>query len=94
MGIYFLAVLGEMHITPGEGDVTGGSYAYGTIPPLGLSLGVDVGLPLGPGELVAGLRFDRNIGITIVNDPNRMQYYRNRIGLSVGYEFLIWSRKR
>jgi hypothetical protein len=93
IGAYFLLPLGDMHIS-GEGDEGAGSYVYQISPPFGLSMGVDVGLPMGPGELVVGLRFDRNIGMIIAQDPNRMQYHRNRVGLSVGYDFLVWSRKR
>jgi hypothetical protein len=94
IGIYYLVPLGKMNISPGEEDSDSGSYSYGTVPPIGVSMGVDVGLPLGPGEITAGLRFDRNIGTTAVEDPNRMQYYRNRFGLSLGYQFLIWAKKR
>jgi hypothetical protein len=94
MGLYYLMPLGQMAISPAAGNGGGGSYPYGIIPPLGLSLGIDVGLPLGPGEMVAGLRFDQNIGMTIVQDPNMMQYYRNRINLSFGYQFLLWKKQR
>jgi hypothetical protein len=94
LGAYFPMPLGQMNISPQEGNGEGGSYSYGIIPPLGISLGLDVGFPLGPGELVAGLRFDQNIGMSVAQDPNRMRFYRSRLGLSLGYQFLLWKQKQ
>jgi hypothetical protein len=93
VGVYYTMPLGSMIIIPGNSDEVRGVYTYIIDPFLGISLGIDVGLPLGPGEIFAGLRFDRNLGLTKVRTPDRMEYGRHRIGLSFGYKFLIWKSR-
>jgi hypothetical protein len=93
VGAYYTMPLGAVNVVPGDSDETAGSYSYRMDPPFGLSLGIDAGLSLGPGELFAGLRFDRNLGLTILGGGNGMQYSRNRIGLSLGYKLLLWKRR-
>jgi hypothetical protein len=93
MGAYYTMPLGKMTIVPDSSDETTAAYSYRVDPPFGVSLGIDVGFPLLSGEFFAGLRFDRNLGMTIVGDRNRMQYSRNRIGLSLGYEWLLWRQR-
>ncbi|MDR2630829.1 MAG: PorT family protein [Spirochaetaceae bacterium] len=93
VGVYYAMPLGRMKIVPNDPDETSGFYTYKIDPPFGVTLGIDAGLPIGPGELFAGLRFNQNIGMTKVQNQNRMEYTRYRIGLSLGYEFLIWKRR-
>jgi hypothetical protein len=94
VGAYYTMPLGKMTVIPGDADEKAGSYSYRIDPAFGIGLGIDVGLSLGPGELFMGLRFDRNLGMTILRDQHGMQYSRNRIGLSLGYEFLVFGRRR
>jgi hypothetical protein len=91
VGAYYTLPLGLMTIIPGNSDDVRGSYNYTMDIPWGISLGIDAGFPLGPGEIFAGLRFDRNLGLTKVRTQDRMEYSRYRIGLSLGYKFLIWK---
>jgi hypothetical protein len=92
-GAYYIMPLGKMNIVPGDSDEQAGSYSYRIAPAFGLSLGLDAGFPLGPGAFFAGLRFDRNLGITTVESGNGMHYSRNRIGFSLGYELLLWKQR-
>jgi hypothetical protein len=91
VGIYYAMPLGNLRVKP-EGSVgTNGSYAYNINPPLGLLLGVDASVALGPGELFVDLRYSRDIGMTVAEGGYGIQYVRSRIGLSLGYKFLIWN---
>ena len=89
-GGYYTMALGPMNRV----DEDGGTYSYNMDLPFGISLGIDMGLVLGPGEIFVGLRFDQDLGITTAEGRNGPQYSRNRIGLSLGYEFLLGKKRR
>jgi hypothetical protein len=52
---------------------------------------MDLGFPLGPGSILFDLRYNRDLGMTNVQSINRLQYTLERIGLSLGYKFLLWK---
>jgi hypothetical protein len=93
LGAYLIMPLGTMNISS-DGETGDGTYPYGIVPPLGMSLGFDVGFPLGAGELVTGLRVDQNVGLSSVQNINRMQYYRSQVTIFLGYKFLLWMQRR
>jgi hypothetical protein len=89
-GFYVLPL--KVTVAPkGEGEETF-SAAYKVDPPVGLTLGLDLGFPLGPGELFMGLRFDKNPSLFHVENSRGILYSRSGVGLSVGYKFLLWKR--
>jgi hypothetical protein len=99
IGAFFLAPFGGIYYTLPLGDVQindsgGNSYSqpYKINPPLGLVLGADVALRLGPGDLFADLRFDKDIGMSVVQAGQGLQYSRSRFALSVGYKLIIYTR--
>ncbi|MDR2071355.1 MAG: PorT family protein [Treponema sp.] len=94
VGAYYIMSLWPVNRAKGDSDEEAGTYSYNVDLPLGVSLGIDAGLVLGPGEIFVGLRFDQNLGMTVVGDRNGPHYYRSRIGLSLGYEFLLGKGRR
>ena len=93
-GAYYTIALGPMNRAGGDSDEDAGTYSYSNGLPFGISLGIDMGLVLGPGEIFVGLRFDQDLGITTTEGRNGPQYSRNKIGLSLGYEFLLGRKRR
>ncbi|MDR1107864.1 MAG: hypothetical protein LBL19_02395 [Spirochaetaceae bacterium] len=89
-GIYYALPLGDMQITDSEKK----SYSqyYAISPPLGLIWGADVALRLGPGDLFADLRFNKDIGMSVVKGGQGLQYSRSRFALSVGYKLFVLGR--
>ncbi|MFP3090419.1 hypothetical protein LQZ21_08845 [Treponema sp. TIM-1] len=96
VGLYYAMPIGTLKLEPGDASVgpAAGSYAYAIDPPLGLLLGIDSGLLLGPGELFVDLRFSRDIGMTVADKGYGIQYVRNQIGLSLGYKFQLFGPRR
>jgi hypothetical protein len=68
------------------------TYPYRVRPPFGVIWGMDVGYTLGPGELFFDLRYEMNLGMTIVRETV-LQYTQNRISMSLGYRFGLWNRR-
>jgi hypothetical protein len=66
---------------------------YKLDPPFGLSLGFEWGIPRNSRMLFFGLRFDYDIGLSIVEEVGGLQYSRTRIGLFLGYKFSLLSRR-
>jgi hypothetical protein len=90
-GGYFVMPIGKMTLIGANSGQAEASYPYKVDPPVGLILGVEAGLRLGPGELFADLRFGRDIGMTMIRQG--IQYTRTRLGLSLGYKFKLWERR-
>ncbi|MFP3090866.1 hypothetical protein LQZ21_11130 [Treponema sp. TIM-1] len=90
-GAYYVMPIGELTQIANESGQENVSYTYVVDPPLGLILGLEGGLRLGPGELFADLRFSRDIGTTMIRQG--IQYSRSRLTLSLGYKFRLWERR-
>jgi hypothetical protein len=88
-GAYFTLPLGKVD-EKADGSVSSSS-AYTVKPPVGFSLGVDMGYLLGPGRLLLDLRYNRNIGITRIQRTGGLQYMKDAIGLTLGYKFILWK---
>jgi hypothetical protein len=95
-GAYFILPLGQMEVATTEEGGTGGSYEYAYSMQLGLTFGVDLGVRLGPGILFLDLRYNGDLGNTIVqmSDGSTREYTRNMFSFSIGYELAILNKKR
>jgi hypothetical protein len=94
VGVYYIMLMEQINCVEEDSDKEPDTYPYNINLPVGVSLGIDMGVILGAGELFIGLRFDQNLGMTTVENLGGMQYSRNRIGLSLGYEFLLGQKRR
>jgi hypothetical protein len=92
MGLYFVLPLGSLNVSP-EGSTGMASYNYSIDPPLGLLFGIEAGLTLGPGQLFLDFRYDRDLGKTSADKGSGIQYARSRIGMSLGYKFLLQRQR-
>ncbi|MFP3090216.1 PorT family protein [Treponema sp. TIM-1] len=72
---------------------TEGSYFYRINLPIGIIFGMDLGYTLGPGELFLDLRYEMDLGMTIVRATS-FQYTQNRISMTLGYRFGLWNRQK
>jgi hypothetical protein len=84
VGIYYILPLWPMKAGFG-GEMA--SYSYSVIPPLGFSLGIDLGIKWGPGKALVGLRYDQDLGTTLGDHLDSPLYSRSHMGLSLGYAF-------
>ena len=83
----FLA--GPYYILPLKKTMNGSSYRDSLGLPLGVMAGVDLGYPLGPGELYGGLRYGLDLGLTNVGDTG-LRYTRRRLTFSLCYAFRVF----
>jgi hypothetical protein len=88
-GAYLILPLGDMNVKI-DGSVDTVSV-YKVTPPVGFSVGVDLGFLLGPGRLLLDLRYSKNIGVTKVQRNGGLQYTKDMIGLTLGYKFILWK---
>jgi hypothetical protein len=88
-GIYFALPLGKATL---KSDIGAGDYTVKIKPPLGFMVGTDAAFPIGPGMALLDIRYGRDLGISAVQNASRLSYLRNRISVSLGYKFFIWSR--
>jgi hypothetical protein len=95
-GAYFIMPLGQMEVATTEEGKTGGSYEYAYSMQLGLTFGVDFGVRLGPGILFLDLRYNADLGKTMVQMPDGtlFEYNRNMFSFSIGYELAFLNKKR
>jgi hypothetical protein len=95
-GAYFILPLGQMEVATTEEGKTGGSYEYAYSLQLGITFGVDLGVRLGPGILFLDLRYNGDLGNTIVqmDDGTTREYTRNMFSFSLGYELAILNKRR
>jgi hypothetical protein len=89
-GLYFTLPLGEM-----QNDSFGGNFEYSVDPPLGYTLGINLGMKAGPGFLFLDLRWAADFGTTVIKDTGQTLYRRSIVSICIGYEmgFLPKNRK-
>jgi hypothetical protein len=93
-----LAFLGGVYyILPLRRTMMGASYRDSLYkPPLGIMAGLDLGRPLGRGELYGGLRFGYDLALTETSDTG-LVYTRRRLIFSLGYKIglsPLWRKGR
>ncbi|MDR0708451.1 MAG: PorT family protein [Spirochaetaceae bacterium] len=86
-GTYYTLALGEAEKKTGASEETGSVAVKMIDPPLGFTVGTDVGFLVGPGELFADLRYGRNLGVTVIGEGTGPLYIQDRINVCVGYKF-------
>jgi hypothetical protein len=88
-GAYYI-----LSLWPAGADFGGdeSSYSYRVDPPLGISLGIDMGATLGPGKFFMGFRYDQDLGTTLGEDRRSPLYSRFRLGLTLGWAFRFGRR--
>jgi hypothetical protein len=84
-GAYYNLPLGKIQTPDGEADYS--------VPPFGISVGVELGHSLGPGILFGGIRYNRDLGVTIASDIG-LQYVRQEAVLFLGYRWGIGKRNQ
>jgi hypothetical protein len=91
-GGYVLVPLGRITSSSTmDGD---DSFSYSVSPPLGLLGGISTGFPMGPGMLIADIRYAADLGEPSLNNGNGMKtYQRNMATLSIGYEFGFFKKR-
>ncbi|MDR2435394.1 MAG: PorT family protein [Treponema sp.] len=87
-GIYFSLPLGDM-----ENKTFGGNFGYSMNPPLGYTVGINVGTKLGPGSLFLDLRWAADIGETQKNSGEDI-YKRSMVTIAIGYELGFFTKKK
>jgi hypothetical protein len=88
-GIYFALPLGKTAL---KSDIGPGDYTVKIKPPVGFMIGTDLSFPVGSGMFLLDMRYGRDFGISTVQNDSRLSYTRDRISVSLGYKFFIWSR--
>jgi hypothetical protein len=91
-GAYLTMPLGNTKMKNGDPAGSGGSYSFGITQYFGILLGLDMGVSLGPGELLLDLRYSKDFGLTRIQVTPELPYIRSRISLSAGYKFRLWKR--
>jgi hypothetical protein len=95
-GIYLALPLGQMSLETSNPNGKSGVFEYGLTMGLGLTIGVDLGLRLGPGILFLDLRYSGDFGDTIIqmDDGTTRSYNRKMLSFSIGYELALLNKKR
>jgi hypothetical protein len=85
-GFYAFVPLGDASYRkhPG-GDET--SFSWSSAAPLGYVLGFEAAMKLGPGILLADLRFGGDFGTTAIDSGGGTSYQRSFLALGLGYSF-------
>lgn len=95
-GVYWVLPLGWMSLESTVTTRKAGVFDYGLTGHLGLTLGVDVGIRLGPGILFVDARYAGDFGEIVVqmDGGTTIKYKRAMLSFSVGYEFALADKKR
>jgi hypothetical protein len=92
-GMYFLAPLGELTVSNSLTNVEA-SVRYKSSIPLGLLGGVAGAWKVGPGAIIADLRYAADLGSLRGRDIGIREFRRSMVSLTVGYELGFFSKKR
>jgi hypothetical protein len=92
-GAYAILPLGNMAWetnNPGGGDDV---YPYTVSLPLGLTGGLELAFPLGPGLIFIDGRYNTDLG-TVKVEGDALVYTQSRFTLSLGYQFTLLGENR
>ncbi|MDR3166357.1 MAG: PorT family protein [Treponema sp.] len=95
-GVYLALPLGQMTLETTNTTGKSGTFEYGLTMGLGLTVGIDLGLRLGPGILFLDIRYSGDFGDTIIqmDDGTTRSYRRAMLSFSIGYELAILNKRR
>ncbi|MDR1506246.1 MAG: PorT family protein [Treponema sp.] len=89
-GFYASVPLGKTEYRDKDGQKDTLSWS---VFPLGFTAGLEGAMPYGPGMVIAGLRYNTDLGAMSINGGER-KYRRNAVSLYLGYEFGFFEGKR
>jgi hypothetical protein len=93
-GVYWAIPLGLLEFQTTETGGANQKYEYHLSSGLGMALGVNAGLKLGPGILFLDLRYAFDFGKTLIAMESGREYTRSMISFSLGYELAFINKKR
>jgi hypothetical protein len=93
LGAYYLLPLGNLETTNSRTDEKQ-SVSYRVSPPFGLLGGLSAALKLGPGMIIADVRYSADLGEPESPDTEIKTYRRNMVSLTLGYEFGFFTKNR
>ncbi|MDR3138467.1 MAG: PorT family protein [Treponema sp.] len=95
-GLYLTMPLGQMTIETSDvaENAASGAYEYALTMALGLTLGADFGIQMGPGILFLDLRYNGDLGNTVIQIDSGREYKRSMISFSIGYELALFNKRR
>jgi hypothetical protein len=95
-GAYIAVPLGRMNLETTNTTGKDGSFEYGLTMHLGMTLGVDLGVRVGPGILFLDLRYNGDFGETLIRMDvgNTRSYKRAMMSFSIGYELALVNKRR
>jgi hypothetical protein len=91
LGAYFMLPLGGMTVNDPLAGERSDSYSFS--PPLGILGGISAALPLGPGMIIADLRYSADLGPVELKEGED-SYRRGSVALSVGYEWGLLRKRQ
>jgi hypothetical protein len=92
-GAYFLTPLGKLGVSNSlNGDRQ--SLSYGVFPPAGLLGGLSGALNLGPGAVIADIRYAADLGGLEAREGTIQQFRRSMTSVTLGYELGFFAKKR
>jgi hypothetical protein len=92
LGLYYLAPLGRLEVSNSLDNETS-SLSYRASPPLGFLGGLSGSMKLGPGAVIADLRYGADFGGIKAKDGSTEEFRRSMISLTLGYELGFFTRK-
>jgi hypothetical protein len=93
LGLYYVTPLGRLKVSDSLGNNSGKTLSCRFSPPLGLVGGLSGALKLGPGAVIADLRYAVDFGDLKAKNGSIDEFRRSMISLSVGYELGFFTRK-
>jgi hypothetical protein len=91
-GLYFVTPLGRLKTSNSLNNETH-SLSYRISPPLGFVGGLGGALKMGPGAIIADLRYAADFGNIKADDGSTEEFRRSMISLTIGYELGFLARK-
>ncbi|MDR2403268.1 MAG: outer membrane beta-barrel protein [Spirochaetaceae bacterium] len=93
-GVYWAIPLGLLKFeTTKEGEASQ-QYEYNLSSALGIAVGLDAGLRLGPGILFVDVRYAFDLGKTMIAMEDGREYTRSMLSFSLGYELALLNKKK
>jgi hypothetical protein len=93
LGLYFLTPLGKLKASNSLNDEEL-SLSYRISTPIGLLGGLSGAMKLGPGALIADIRYAADLGDLEAREGEIQQFRRGMISFTMGYELGLFAKKR
>jgi hypothetical protein len=93
-GVYWAIPLGLLKFETTREGVASQEYEYTLTGALGITVGINAGLRLGPGILFIDLRYGFDLGKTVIYMETAREYTRSMLSFSLGYELALINKKK